>query len=90
MPALLSTILDIIYMHKIKSAPWPNVSQVGDRRLRITDEEHETRAMQVELQLLDAKEAGCSGVSVIPEELPYVSYNNLWLFPVCHALLFGV
>ena len=34
-------------------------------------------------------EAGCHGVSPLIELLPYADYNNLFLVPICHALLYG-
>jgi hypothetical protein len=42
-----------------------------------------------------AQKEGCTGLTVLVKYLPYVSYQtdlprNVWLFTVCHALLFGV
>lgn len=33
---------------------------------------------------------GCTGLSIIPEILPYVSYGSVWVVPVIHTLLYGV
>jgi hypothetical protein len=38
----------------------------------------------------DPKFEGCHGLSSIVEFLPYVDYNNVWIVPVGHCLLFGV
>ncbi|GMH35008.1 hypothetical protein BSKO_02869 [Bryopsis sp. KO-2023] len=38
----------------------------------------------------DPQVQGCKGVSVIPETIPYVSYTNIWVLPIAHALLYGV
>lgn len=37
-----------------------------------------------------ARELGCTGLSIIPETLPYVSYGDVWVLPVVHTLLYGV
>lgn len=68
---------------------------VGDSRLQLTDEQQAQRALRVYNQRGAAKKAaasqeGCNGISVLPQLLPYVSYNNLWVAPVIHMLLYGV
>lgn len=72
--------------------------RVRDPRLRLTDAQQMDRAVQVEMssmqdQRRDRKEPssyGTHGVSVIPEILEYTSYNNLFVVPVAHSLLYGV
>lgn len=69
---------------------------VGDRRLQLTDNQQMARAVRVQrtasgaARKSAAKDEGCSGLSVIPQYLPYVSYNNIWVAPVIHMLLYGV
>jgi hypothetical protein len=63
---------------------------VGDKRLLLSDKAQEARAELVELGLGDPKKEGCHGESVICKELRYTSYNNLWLLPLAHALLYGI
>jgi hypothetical protein len=36
-----------------------------------------------------AKQQGCNGLSAIAD-ISYVSYNNIWVAPVIHMLLYGV
>ena len=37
-----------------------------------------------------ARELGCHGLSPAVRYLDYVDYNNLFVVPMCHALLYGV
>jgi hypothetical protein len=37
-----------------------------------------------------AKVEGCHGMSPFIRKLPYADYNNLWIVPIGHNLLFGV
>lgn len=39
--------------------------------------------------MVDKAQAGCHGVSPIIELLPYADYNNVFVVPICHALLYG-
>jgi hypothetical protein len=78
--------------------------QVADdaEALRYTDREQFERGRRVEAlvsshpkptqQAVRQKimQEGCHGVSSIPRTLPYVSYNNVFLLPLVHALLHGV
>ncbi len=36
------------------------------------------------------KVLGCHGWSPIMKALPYLDYNNFWIIPMAHALLYGV
>lgn len=38
----------------------------------------------------EPRNEGCHGMSPVVELLPYVDYNNVWIVPVGHCLLFGV
>lgn len=37
-----------------------------------------------------AKLEGCNGLSLVIEKLPYADYNNIWIIPIAHTLLFGL
>lgn len=68
---------------------------VGDSRLQLTDAEQMARALRVSAKSGTARkqaasDEGCSGLSIIPQLLPYVSYKNVWVAPVIHMLLYGV
>ena len=47
------------------------------------------RGHQVRIGKMQPPRAGCHGVSPLVKLLPYADYNNLFLVPICHALLYG-
>lgn len=63
---------------------------VGHEDLYLSDEQQLARAVEVEAGSIQPNVAGCRGVSIVCKMLPYVSYNNLWIIPVAHALLYGL
>jgi hypothetical protein len=64
--------------------------KVGDPRLRLSHDAQMLRAQEVEGRIKAANTAGCHGVSIVCSTLPYTDYNNVWVVPVAHALLYGV
>ena len=48
------------------------------------------RAPSVESGAARAKDAGCHGWSLPFKYLDYLDYNNLWVIPMSHALVYGV
>ena len=50
--------------------------KVGDARLQISDSMQHARAKLVEVGQAQLTVAGCTGYSVFPQTLDYVSYNN--------------
>eukprot|EP00798_Chlamydomonas_sp_ICE-L_P009243 gene9243-16393_t len=65
-------------------------AKVGDKRLQLSHDEQLQRGQRVVMELEDAKTAGCKGLCVLPLILPYVDYNNFFIVPAAHALLYGV
>ena len=47
------------------------------------------RAHLVRKSKMQSSQAGCHSMSPVVKLLPYVDYNNLFLVPICHALLYG-
>eukprot|EP00798_Chlamydomonas_sp_ICE-L_P001205 gene1205-32547_t len=64
--------------------------KVGHSCLQLSHAQRISRAQRVEEGEEDPRTAGCHGLSMVVHVLPYVDYNNFFLVPVAHALLFGV
>lgn len=58
--------------------------------LERTDVQLQALAEDVEAGRKTAKEVGYRGLHLAAQILPYVSFTNLFLMPVCHAILFGI
>ena len=59
--------------------------KVGDSRLQLSDAHHHARGLSVEQGEADPSVAGCTGYSVFPQTLSYISYNDFWELPIFHA-----
>lgn len=64
--------------------------RVGDRRLLLSHEDQVARAIRVQDSNAHPSHEGVHGYSCIPRALSYVDYNNIWILPVSHTILFGV
>ncbi|BDA51631.1 hypothetical protein COCOBI_19-1870 [Coccomyxa sp. Obi] len=51
--------------------------------------QHVERAEKVELGVYTAKDTGCHGKSLVIKYLDYADYNNIWIIPMSHALIYG-
>jgi hypothetical protein len=59
--------------------------------LKLTEEEQVERCKAARTTpTSEHSELGARGYSIIRQVLKYVSYNNLWLVPVAHTLLYGL
>jgi hypothetical protein len=77
---------------------------VRDESLKLTNEQQWARGDKITYLQAEArqgrttkkkveeakKQTGCKGLSIIPHILPYVDYNNLFVVPVAHVLLYGL
>lgn len=63
---------------------------VGDKRLQLSHDQHMARAKAAFNKEQPHNVLGCKGISLVPLTLPYVDYNNIWIVPIAHALLYGV
>ncbi len=61
----------------------------GADRIKLSDAEQTRRAQAVENKEGTAKDLGCHGVSPVKKHLEYVDYNNIWVMPMSHALIYG-
>ena len=59
--------------------------KVGDSRLQLSDAHHHARGLLVEQGKAEPSVAGCTGYSVFPQTLSYISYNDFWELPIFHA-----
>lgn len=59
--------------------------KVGDACLQLSDGMQHARAKLVEVGQAQPTVAGCTGYSVFPQTLDYVSYNDLFDLPIFHA-----
>jgi len=64
--------------------------RVGDALLYLTDEEQVARAQLFEEGKHTSSELGCKGMSFFINKVHYLSYNNFFIVPIAHALLYGV
>ena len=62
----------------------------GDPSIKLTDAEQRVRADLVERGQESPKDMGCHGWSPPMRHLNYLDYNNLWIIPMSHALVYGV
>jgi hypothetical protein len=78
--------------HTITHGPCAGRSHVvGADELQISHREHMVNGMAAESLNHDQQSAlGCRGVSVFPATLDYVDYNNFFVVPLFHCLLYGV
>ena len=60
--------------------------------LSISHDKQCERAMRVENDCTEAniRDLGCHGLSPAVRHLDYVDYNNLFVVPICHAVLYGI
>lgn len=60
-------------------------AKVGDASLQVSDALQHQRAERVENGSLNKSRTGCSGYSVFPQTLSYISYSDFWELPIFHA-----
>lgn len=70
---------------------------VNDEDRFVSHEWHQHRAAYVEESIVDGRHdeelagmMGCKGACVLHKALPYLDYNNFFLLPIAHAMLFGM
>lgn len=61
----------------------------SDDRIKLSDAEQWNRAQLVENDPRTARDWGCHGISPVVKHLKYVDYNNIWVMPMSHALIYG-
>ncbi|DBB00753.1 TPA: hypothetical protein ACH3X1_000686 [Trebouxia sp. C0004] len=64
--------------------------KVGDACLQVPDALQHERGRQVAAGQASKTRSGCSGRSVFPEILTYLSYNDVFELPTFHAGLYGL
>jgi hypothetical protein len=69
-----------------------NLCKVGDKLLRISDstQAHRGKEVDADPKKNTPRSNGCKGSSFVINQIPYASYNNLWVVPVAHCILYGV
>ena len=63
--------------------------KVGASELQLTDNLMHQRGKLVDQRPELAETAGCTGLSLIPATLSYVSYSNVFVLPFAHTALYG-
>ncbi len=65
----------------------------SDPAIKLTAEAQKQRGNAVEAPppgSMPGRVVGCHGYSPIMRALSYLDYNNFWIIPMAHALLYGV
>jgi hypothetical protein len=66
----------------------------GDDRIKLSETEQLERMKSADADKMNAKEClpkyGIKGTNIFNERLDYISFNNIWVVPTYHMLLFGV
>lgn len=61
----------------------------GTDRIKLSHAQQWARAMLMEQPGTAARDVGCHGISPVLNYLDYVDYNNIWVIPMSHALIYG-
>lgn len=61
----------------------------GAERIKLTHEMQWARALAAGQPRHAARDVGCHGISPVLKHLDYADYNNIWIIPMSHALIYG-
>lgn len=61
----------------------------GTERIKVSHAKQWERAVRMEQPGTAARDVGCHGISPVLKYLDYVDYNNIWVIPMSHALIYG-
>lgn len=94
------TVIDkyhLVDKHVIRKKRDPHgvrLVHAGDDRIKLSDEQQIDRMTKADAskrnESYNLPHFGVKGTNVFTDKLPYTSFNNLWVVPTYHMLLYGV